>query len=57
MKASEIFGENVFDLAVMRDKLPKDVYKSLVNTIGSGAPLEPRVASVVAYGMKDWAVE
>ena len=57
MKASEIFGENVFDLAVMRDKLPKDVYKSLVNTIGSGAPLEPGVASVVANAMKDWAVE
>ena len=57
MKASEIFGENVFDLAVMRDKLPKDIYKSLVNTIGSGAPLEPGVASVVANAMKDWAVE
>ena len=57
MKASEIFGENVFDLAVMRYKLPKDVYKSLVNTIGSGAPLEPGVASVVANAMKDWAVE
>ena len=41
----------------MRDKLPKDVYKSLVNTIGSGAPLEPGVASVVANAMKDWAVE
>ena len=57
MKASEIFGENVFDIAVMRDKLPKDVYKSLVSTINSGTPLDPSVASVVANAMKDWAVE
>ena len=57
MKASEIFGENVFGIAVMRDKLPKDVYKSLVSTIEDGTPLDPGVASVVANAMKDWAVE
>ena len=57
MKASEMFGENVFGIAVMRDKLPKDVYKSLVGTIEDGTPLDPGVASVVANAMKDWAVE
>ena len=57
MKASENFGENVFGISVMRDKLPKDVYKSLVSTIEDGTPLDPGVASVVANAMKDWAVE
>ena len=33
MKVPEIFGENVFDLQVMQDKLPKEVFKSLKETI------------------------
>ena len=41
MKANEIFGENVFGIAVMRDKLPKDVYKSLVSTIEDGTSALP----------------
>ncbi len=53
----EIFASNVFNDDVMRDKLPKDVYKSLRKTIEDGADLDPGVANVVANAMKDWAVE
>ncbi len=57
MDVPAIFGENVFNDSVMRDRLPKDVYKSLKKTIEEGAPLDLSVANVVANAMKDWAVE
>ncbi len=53
----EIFGSLVFNDEVMRDKLPKDVYKSLHKTIERGADLDINIANVVANAMKDWAVE
>ena len=53
----ELFGSLVFNDEVMRDKLPKDVYKSLRKTIDRGTDLDINVANVVANAMKDWAVE
>ncbi|MDO0824528.1 glutamine synthetase III family protein [Desulfosporosinus nitroreducens] len=53
----DIFGENVFSDAIMRERLPKATYKSLRNTIEEGLPLDPDVAEVVANSMKDWAIE
>ena len=52
-----IFGENVFNDAVMRQRLPKETYKALHKTIDDGRRLDPQVASVVANAMKDWALE
>ncbi len=52
-----IFGENVFSLTVMRERLPKMVYKSILATIEHSAPLDPMVADSVASAMKDWAME
>lgn len=54
---AEIFGENVFDDAVMRGRLPKSVYKKLKQTIEDGSELDPSIADVVAHAMKDWAVD
>lgn len=56
-KLSEIFGSNVFNDAVMRERLPKATYKALKKTIEEGLPLDPAVAEVVAGAMKDWAIE
>ncbi|MDR3602681.1 MAG: glutamine synthetase III [Desulfosporosinus sp.] len=53
----KIFGENVFNDAVMRERLPKATYKSLHKTIELGLPLDPAVAEIVANAMKDWAIE
>jgi glutamine synthetase len=53
----QIFAADVFTRRVMRQRLPKEVYKSLVQTIDQGEPLDPRVADVVAATMKDWAIE
>ena len=56
-RVPELFGSYVFNDDVMRDKLPKDVYKSLRRTIDRGEDLDINVANVVANAMKDWAVE
>ncbi|EGW39655.1 glutamine synthetase III [Desulfosporosinus sp. OT] len=53
----KIFGENVFNDAVMRERLPKATYKSLRKTIEGRLPLDPAVAEIVANAMKDWAIE
>ncbi len=55
--SQEVFAQNVFSLAVMKQRLPKAVYKSLVQTIAEGKPLELSTADVVAAAMKDWAIE
>ncbi|MBD5553265.1 MAG: glutamine synthetase type III, partial [Desulfovibrio sp.] len=53
----EAFGSRVFNLDVMRRRLPKDVYRKLARTIREGARLDPEIADVVANAMKDWAME
>ncbi|HEY8240537.1 MAG TPA: glutamine synthetase III, partial [Kiritimatiellia bacterium] len=55
--AKEIFGMNTFNDAVMRDRLPKAIYKAVQRTIRRGERLDPTVADAVATAMKDWAIE
>ena len=52
-----LYGSLVFTDKVMRDKLPKDMYKALKKTIENGTHLELDVANSVAVAMKEWAVE
>ncbi|MEE3428691.1 MAG: glutamine synthetase III [Ruminococcus sp.] len=53
----ELFGSNVFNDDVMRDKLPKPIYKALKKTIHDGETLDDSVANAVAHAMKEWAIE
>ncbi len=53
----DLFASMVFNDGVMRERLPKDVYKSLRKTIDNGNDLDINVANAVANAMKDWAVE
>ena len=57
MKITEIFGSNVFNESVMREKLPKEAYKALKKTIHDGKPLDSALANTIANAMKDWAIE
>ena len=57
MNVTEIFGKNVFNDVVMRERLPKDTYKALKRTMDLGERLTEDVADVVANAMKDWAIE
>ena len=54
---SEVFGKNVFNETVMKERLPKAVFKKLKKTIEDGAELDPSIADVVAHAMMDWAIE
>ena len=56
-QVSEIFGSMVFNDTVMKERLPKETYKALQNTIKNGKALDLNVATVVANTMKDWAIE
>ncbi len=54
---TEIFGKNVFSDSVMKERLPKETYKSLKRTTELGEPLKKDTAEVIANAMKDWAIE
>ena len=54
---ADIFGENVFNDAVMQERLPKKVYQKLKQTISEGKELDLATADVVAHEMKEWAIE
>ncbi|MEJ6798298.1 MAG: glutamine synthetase III [Crocinitomicaceae bacterium] len=55
-KISEVFGENVFHTEIMREYLPSEAYKSMIESIQNGTRLDRRIADQVASAMKDWAV-
>ena len=57
VNVAEIFGKNVFNETVMKERLPKSVFKKMKKTIEDGAELDPSIADVVAHAMKDWAIE
>ena len=57
VQVPEFYGSMVFNDKVMRDKLPKEVYRALRKTIDSNQPLDLGMANSVAVAMKEWAVE
>ena len=52
-----IFGQRTFGQAEMQSRLPKQIYRQLLQTIEHGKALEPSVADAVALAMKEWALE
>jgi glutamine synthetase len=52
-----LFGKNVFNDVVMRERLPENVYKEFKKTIAESRFLDTALAGVVANAMKDWAIE
>ena len=50
---SELYGSLVFNDKVMRERLPKDIYKAVHKTIQNGSHLELDVANTVAATMKE----
>ncbi len=54
---SEYFGEDTFNQKVMKDKLPKDTFKRLMEAINEDKTLDAETAGVVAHAMKEWAIE
>ncbi len=56
-KVTEIYGSLVFDSDTMKERLPKDVFKSVQKTARMGSHLERALADIVAAAMKEWAIE
>jgi glutamine synthetase len=54
---NQIFGISVFSPAVQRQRLPRDVYRRLQQTLARGEPLDTSLADSVAQAMKEWALE
>ena len=54
---ADIFGENVFNDAVMQERLPKKIYKKLHEVMEEGKELDLATADVIAHEMKEWAIE
>lgn len=57
LNVEKIFGENVFTIGTMKERLPKKVFQEVKKVIDQGGELSPAAADVVAKAMKDWAVE
>jgi len=57
LNVEEIFGENVFTMKKMRERLPKKVFAEVKKVMDCGGELSLEAADVVAKAMKDWAVE
>lgn len=53
----ELFGSKVFNETVMKNRLPKETYRSLMDTVRNGKALDIDTANIIANAMKDWAVE
>ncbi len=56
-RVPELFGSMVFNEVVMKERLPKDVYRALKQTIRQGTALDAQIAGIIANAMKDWAIE
>jgi glutamine synthetase len=54
---AEVYGSNCFSNAVMKERLPKNIYKEVLAVQNSEKELTLEVAEVVAAAMRDWAIE
>jgi len=55
-KVSDYFGELAFNHSAMKEFLPMEVYKKVINAIETGNKLDRNVSDQVAASMKAWAV-
>jgi glutamine synthetase len=54
---SVYFGEDTFNTQVMKEKLPKDTFRKLMEAMNDDKKLDAETANIVAHAMKEWALE
>ena len=54
---SQYFGEDTFSNKVMKEKLPKDTFRKLMEAINEDKMLDAETANIVAHAMKEWALD
>lgn len=57
VNVSEVFGENVFDETVMKNRIPEATYKQIIKIMHEGGEITMDIANIVAQAMKEWAIE
>ena len=57
VNVSEVFGQNVFDESVMKNRLPEATYNAIKKIMPEGGDITMDIANIVAQAMKEWAVE
>ena len=57
MQVSKYFGEDIFSTKVMMEKLPKDVYKRVIEIINEGRKMDCDTANSIAHAIKEWAID
>ena len=57
VNVSEVFGQNVFDESVMKNRLPEATYNEIKKIMHEGGDITMDIANIVAQAMKEWAVE
>ncbi|MBQ8918941.1 MAG: glutamine synthetase III [Acidaminococcaceae bacterium] len=53
----KLFGSLTFNERVMKDRLPAKTFKTFRTMVEKGLPLTRELADMMAYAMKDWALE
>jgi len=54
---SQYFGEDTFNRKAMKEKLPKETFKKLMEAIEEGKTIDAKTADIVAEAMMKWALE
>ena len=57
VNVAEVFGQDVFNEAVMKERLPEVTYKQMVKLMEEGGDVTLELADIVAKAMKEWAIE
>ena len=57
VNVAEVFGQDVFNEAVMKERLPEVTYKQMVKLMNEGGEVTLDLADIVAKAMKEWAIE
>ena len=53
----KLFGSLTFNERVMKDRLPAKTFRTFRKMVEEGLPLTRELADMMAYAMKDWALE
>ncbi|MBO5637169.1 MAG: glutamine synthetase III [Acidaminococcaceae bacterium] len=57
MNVPKLFGSLTFNERVMKDRLPAKTFATFRKMVEEGLPLTRELADMMAYAMKDWALE
>ncbi|HPI92954.1 MAG TPA: glutamine synthetase III [Deltaproteobacteria bacterium] len=57
VQVSKYYGEDIFSTKVMMEKLPKGVYRKVIEIINEGSKLDLDTANSVAHAIKEWAID